>query len=115
MVPENLFSPKSRTSRLVQFDKVSGSSPWKELLFRCSHCMEEPSFPREDGMVPDSRLELNIKTIRSLKFPKQSGRLPDNIFLERSRITKSAVLHNESGIDPLKRLFLRSSNLDTLS
>ena len=105
--PENIFSPTSNMIRLLQFFKVESNSPIR-LLFRKTNTSNFTRLPMDTGILPDNLLLLKSRHInRSTDF-QQSGSCPFNWLYDKSKMVISEVLGSHMNENKSENLLLES-------
>ncbi|KAL3833896.1 hypothetical protein ACJIZ3_008632 [Penstemon smallii] len=103
MTPQNPIAKPLAMNPYNHISSTSSSSSSFSLFstFGPSSALSAPHFfgtpPMEFGIKPEISLDDNLRTDRYCKFHQQSKRLPNNLFLDRSRTRRNSNSHNESG------------------
>ncbi|RDY08659.1 hypothetical protein CR513_07088, partial [Mucuna pruriens] len=112
IVPERLFSPRSKHINWSVFFKMVGNIPESELLRICKDCSPAKE-AMDGGKFPTKWLLCKFTSIRNDQIIQQSGISPNKLFDARLRNSKfiglSCFLHRKSSMDSKNELLERSN------
>ncbi|RDX77748.1 hypothetical protein CR513_42079, partial [Mucuna pruriens] len=113
IVPERLFSPRSKHINWSVFFKMVGNIPESELLRIWKDCSSAKE-AMDGGKFPTKWLLCKFTSIRNGQIIQQSGISPDKLFDARLRNSKfiglSCFLHRKSSMDSENELLERSNH-----
>ena len=107
ILPVRWLCERFRFSIKASFPRFEGIVPESELPLRSKRYCKVNKFPSSDGISPDKSLLPKFKLNKRLQFPSSFGMLPLKLFPAKFRYWRLVKLPMNWGVSPVKWFLLK--------